>query len=451
LVARPALFAFRVLASRGAPSIPLPGRQQARDLTEARHQDLADLKLLTDFDRSFTGKSAAAFQLGIDDLYHRIDGMSGAAFEMAVSRLVALAGNGHTTVSKAQRAGLYGRVPLRFAWFSDGLYVVRAAPPADRLLGRRVASIDGHSIDQAFAAVRPYLSGTEQRARDDSPPMLESPALLQAIWPDTDGVHLALGLDDATAEQVVALSPAPDAFALQPILAIGPVPDGAAGDGWRSVLDSSAQIPLSLRVPARVAFSAPLDRGGIYVRINANADDERGSLEAQLGDIAATKPPAGWRWMVLDLRFNDGGDERKTLAFTRTLPDLLKNDGTVWVLTGNATFSAAIITAARAKHFLGASAHIVGEIAGDRNPFWSTGGAPLVLRNSGIAISHAYFKQDWVNGCHDVQTCYPGQFLYGVAAGDLTPEIEIGWQFADYAAGRDTLMDKVAELEAARP
>jgi hypothetical protein len=420
-------------------------------MDQARHQDLADLRLLTDIDRSFTVKSAAAFQLGVDDLGHRVGGMSDAAFQMAVSRLVALAGNGHTTVSKAQRAGLYGLVPLRFAWFSDGLYIVRAEPPVDRLLGRRVASIDGHAVDEAFAAVRPYLSGTEQRARDDSPPVLESPALLQAIWPDTDGLHLALGLEDATVEEVAALSPAPDRFALQPVSAIGPAPDGSAGDGWRTVLDSSAQIPLSLRVPARVAFYAPLDRGGIYVRINANADDERGSLETQLGDIAATKPPGGWRWMVLDLRFNDGGDERKTLAFTRALPDLLKNDGTLWILTGNATFSAAIITAARAKHFLGARAHIVGEIAGDRNPFWSTGGAPLVLRNSGIAIGHAYFKQDWVNGCHDIQICYPGQFLYGVAAGDLTPEVEIGWRFADYAAGRDMLMDKVAELEAARP
>ncbi len=451
VIAKPAFYAFRVVASRDAAAIPLAGRPLPRDRADGRNQDLADLKRLTDFDRSFTDKTTVAFQSGIDVLDRQVGEMSDAAFEMAVSRLVALAGNGHTTVSKAQRAGLYGRVPLRFGWFADGLYIVRAAPPADRFLGRRVATIDGHPADQALVAIRPYLSGTDQRAREDSPPILESPALLQAIWPDTDGQHLVLGFDGGMAVEIAALPPAADPFAYQPIMAIGPSPVGLIGDGWRTVLGSAVQIPLSLRVPARAAFSAPLDNGGIYIRINANEDDERGSLADQLADMAAGKPSNGWRWMVLDLRFNNGGYEMKTMAFTRRLPDLLARDGALWILTGNATFSAAIITAARAKHFLGGRTHIVGEAVGDRNPFWATGGAPLVLRNSGIAINHAYFKEDWVNGCYDIQTCYPGQFLYGVAAGDLSPEITVGWQFADYAAGRDTVVERVEALEAEKP
>ncbi len=451
LVARPAFFAFRVFSSRDAAAIALPDRPPPRDHAEAQRQDLADLKRLPDFDRSFTDEAASAFRSGVDELGRQAGKMSDATFEMAVSRLVAMAGNGHTTVSKTQRAGSYGRVPLRFAWFVDGLYVVRAALPADGLLGRRVTAIDGYNIDEAFAAVRPYISGTDQRGRDDSPPILESPVLLQAIWPETDGQRLTLGFDDGTTRQVTALPPAADPFALQPILAIGPSPMEGAGNGWRTILDGGPEPPLSLRVPERVAFSAPLEKNGVYVRINANEDYARGPLADQLAAIAAGKPAGGWGWMVLDLRFNNGGYEAKTMAFTRALPSLLRSDGILWVLTDNATFSAAIITVARAKYFVGSRAHIVGETAGDRNPFWATGGAPLVLRNSGIAINHAYFKQDWVNGCHNIETCYPGQFLYGVAAGNLSPEIEVGWRFADYATGRDTLMDKVTELQAARP
>lgn len=448
---RPASLALRVYLSRGAPAIQLPDRPPPRDRAEGRQQDIADLGLLPDYDRSFSDASKAEFRTAVAALGQQSPAMSDAAFLMAVSRVVALAGNGHTTVDKAQRAELYGRIPLRFGWFADGLYVVRAQLPSDRLLGKRVTAIDGRSVAEAFAAVRPYLSGTQERARDDSPPILESPALLHAIWPDTDGEHLILGFDDGSTEQFAALPPAPDPFAARPILAIGPAPIHANGDPWRNLLDHAVQLPLSLRVPGRVAFSAPLDRNGVYVRINGNGDDERGPLTEQLAEIAGRKPPGGWRWIVLDLRFNDGGDETKTLAFTHDLPNLLKTDGDLWILTGNATFSAAIITAARAKHFVGSRAHIVGEIAGDRNPFWATGGAALVLRNSGIAINHAYFKQDWVNGCRDIETCYPGQFFYGVAAGDLSPEITVGWRFADYAAGRDTVMDKVVELEAAKP
>ncbi len=159
--------------------------------------------------------------------------LSDAGFEMAVSRLVALAGNAHTIVYKKQRASLFGRAPLRFAWFAGGLYVVRTTGPADDLLGRRVVTIDGHPVERALAELRPYLSGTAERARDDSPPLLDCPPLLQAIWPDTDGVHLTVGLENGTVRQFAMLPPAPDPFGLEPIMVIAP---GGYGSDWKSVL-----------------------------------------------------------------------------------------------------------------------------------------------------------------------------------------------------------------------
>jgi hypothetical protein len=366
--------------------------------------------------------------------------MSDAAFEMTVSRLVALAGSGHTTVDKKQRSSGFGRAPLRFAWFADGLYVVRAMDPAKALLGHRVATIDGRRVEQALAELSPYLSGTAEHASIDSTLLLDCPPLLKAVWPDTDGEHLQIGLEDGTTAHLKMLPPMVEPFALQPIMVFAP---GGYGTDWKAVL---TEYPLSLRDPERAAMSAPLGRDGIYVRINRNRDDAHGALTDQLAAIAATKPPGGWRRMLLDLRFNIGGDERKTMAFTHALPGLLSPDGTLWILTGNATFSAAIITAQRARHFVGSRAHVVGEAVGDHEPFWTDGGPPLVLRNSRIAIGHAYFKQDWARGCRDPVECNPLQFLYGVAAGNLMPEVKIGWSFADYAAGRDTVLEKALEL-----
>ncbi len=438
--AEPVSYVLGTVTNRPHGAVPLPNRPQPRDAAEARRQDVADLALLPDYDRSFSPQSRAAFRQGIVALDGEAGAMPDAGFAMAVSRLVALAGNAHTTVHKKQRAGAFGRAPLRFAWFADGLYVVRTTGPANDLLGRRVIAIDGRPVEQALAAVRPYLSGTAERARDDSPPLLDCPPLLRALWPDTDGAHLAVGLEDGTVRQFAMLPPMADPFGLRPIMAIAP---GGYSADWKSL---PAEYPMSLREPDRVAFSAPLDGGGIYVRINANQDDDRGPLPDQLAAIAASKPPSGWHRMILDLRFNDGGDERKTVDFTHALPELLGADGNLWILTGNATFSAAIITAARAKYFLGPRAHIVGEAVGDHEPFWTDGGPPLVLRNSGIAIGHAYFKQDWANGCHQPALCNPLQWLYGVAAGDLTPEITVGWSFADYAAGRDTVLERALAL-----
>ncbi|MDB5393959.1 MAG: hypothetical protein JWM91_1465 [Rhodospirillales bacterium] len=441
--AEPASLILQIYLSRAEPALPLPVRPPPEDLAEARRQDVADLRLLPNFDRSFSPEAKLAFSQGVDALDAKAAALSPAGFEMAVSRLVALAGNAHTTVNKAQRVRSFGRAPLRFAWFADGLYIVRTTPPADALLGRRVVSIDGRPAAQALADLQPYLSGTSERARDDSPPLLDCPALLQVMWPDTDGRHLAVGLADGSVEQVGALPPGPDAFALRPVMVIGPA--APSGD-WKSVLGAAPQLPLSLREPDRVAYSAPLENGGLYIRINANEDDANGPLAEQLAAIAVGKPPAGWHRIVLDLRFNDGGDELKTMAFAKSLPDLLSADGNLWIVTGNASFSAAIITAARAKYFAGGRAHIVGEAVGDHHPFWNVGGAPLVLRNSGIAIGHAYFKQDWTDGCYSIGVCNPLQSVYGVAAGDLSPEVTVGWSFADYAAGRDTVIERVREL-----
>ena len=86
------------------------------------------------------------------------------------------------------------------------------------------------------------------------------------------------------------------------------------------------------------------------------------------------------------------------------------------------------------------------EPVGDHGRFWATGGSPLILRNSGIAINYAYLAHDWANGCWSIRLCHRFEFLYGVAARDLMPEIRLGCGFTDYAAGRDTLLEQAVEL-----
>jgi len=454
LFAEPAWLGLHVWLSRYDIAVALPHHPPPRNDLEATLQDIADLKLLPEGDRSFSPEARSAFDHQADALAARAGSPPPPAFALDVARLVALAGNGHTTVNLVQRAARFGRAPLRFAWFAEGLFIVRATPAFADLLGRRVISIDGRPVDAAFAAVRPYFSGTEQRARAECPPLLESPPLLQVLWPDTDGRTLSLEIETQAADpkrrDLPVLAPVLDKLAGQPVRAIMPFfPAGDRAD-WVTVLDTAPQTPLALREPERVAYSAPLERNGLYVRINANGNDRNGRLVDQLAAIGDGAPAGGWRWIVLDLRFNDGGDELKTAPFTRRLPDLLGDHGNLWILTDGATFSAAIITAARARYFAGPRAHIVGETAGDHARFWTDGGAPLVLRNSGIEILHAYFLQDWSQGCYAPRDCHPNQYIYGVAAGDLSPEITVGWRFVDYAAGLDTLLERVRALEALR-
>jgi hypothetical protein len=423
-----------LIAWRFQPTPSLPSHAPPRDQADADRQDLADLGLLMQLDRSFDPDARRAFEDGRAALASQAGSLSRAAVWMGISRLVALAGNGHTRLAKGQLASQFGHASLSFAFFADGLYVVRAATPFEDLLGTRVLAIDERPVEAAFADVRPYVSGTPEHARAQAPSILRSPPLLKAVWPDTDGRTLRLRLETGSG---------------RPIERSLAGSDGARSEAelgaWPSVIARQPKGPCSLVEPERVVLTRALQDGGLYIRLSSTLDDANGPLDHQLAQVLAQAPATGWRRVVLDLRFNAGGDYTKTVDFTRDLPRHIAADGRLWLLVGNDTFSAGIVTLARAKYFAGDRARIVGERVGDRDRFWAERGQSLRLRNSGIVVDYATALHDWVNGCRSPARCFWLNFFHGVAAGDLAPETVIGWRFADFAAGRDTLLDWVKE------
>jgi len=412
-----------ILRARFSPEINLPDRPPPADAAEANRQDLDDLAKLMDYDRSFSPDQRAAFLRGVDDLRPVAGAFEPAGFDMAVARLVALSGNGHTGAKLSARLDRYGVVPLRMAWFEEGLFVVAAADSAPDVLARKVVSIDGHPVEEAFAAAKPYLSGTEEHARIE---VLRSificPAFLHVLWPDADANSITLGFGDAD------------------VTFDAETPDNAEPLRWLPETEAFAHFyggrPADL-------YTLPYGNDGVYLRMNKVWGSEKTPLPAQLAAFASSAPPGGWKWMILDLRFNSGGDYTQTLDFTKELPDLLAKDGKLWLLTGNDTFSAAIVTLARAKYFVGSRTHIIGEKIGDHDVFWGETGKPFVLRNSGLGISYATGMHDWVHGCSDLTRCFWLNPIFGVAAGDLSPEREIKWRFSDFIAGKDTVIDAV--------
>lgn len=410
-----------MLRARFSPQIVLPERPAPKDAAEANRQDLDDLARLLDYDRSFSPEQRAAFLKGIDELRPKADALEPAAFDLAVAKLAALSGNGHTGAKLSARLDRYGAIPVRLAWFEEGLFVVAAADTAPEVLARKVIAIDGHPVEEAFAAMRPYVSGTEEHARIAAMSyFFICPAFLHVLWPDADAHAVTLSFEEENMIFDAAL------------------PDAAEMLRWLPAAEAFSHL---YGMPPADLYTRPFGHEGIYIRMNKVWGSDKSPLPAQLAAVAAAAPPGGWQWLVLDLRFNSGGDYTQTLDFTKRLPDLLAKDGKLWLLTGNDTFSAAITTLARAKYFAGTRAHIVGEKIGDRDTFWGETGKPFALRNSGLGISYATGMHDWVHGCHDATKCFWLNFIFGVAAGDLSPEREIKWRFSDFVEGRDTVID----------
>ncbi|HEY0648018.1 hypothetical protein [Phenylobacterium sp.] len=321
---------------------------------------------------------------------------------------------------------------------------------------------EGISPDDWLRRLRPFVGGPAAFQRERAPHLLISPAALKGARLVTSGDALSFRFelpDGRVLDRTITAIPGP---------ANGPPPgDPEAASRWRNRwpqrelspvpfpgdarpwvrLAQAERIPLYLSRPDDFYWKAYLpEQRALYVQINAT-EDQRGRepLTDFLAAAVADARDRRVRDIIVDLRFNPGGDATKANAFAEAAPKALPPDGRLFIITSGNSFSAAIITAARLKAFGGHRAVIVGERIGDDEQFWAEG-HDVVLPNSRILIKSTAAYHDWANGCGlaELGRCYFFNYVWGVAAGDLSPTIPAALSMADYRAGRDPALAAIA-------
>jgi hypothetical protein len=385
----------------------------------------------------------------IESLRARASTLTAVQLAMGVAEAVAISGNAHTNMDLGAWRERLNSAPVRLAWFADGLYVVRATVPHAALLGARVLAIAGRDPAALASETGRFIGGTPERNRATSLLLLESPQALHEMHPDAPDDRLPLrvrgddGVEREVALPAVPASDAPRATRAGRILSAGPLPGEKPGE-WKAVLPPGSEVPPSLRDSDKLTYATRLGQGDVLylhlwrVSIGFGPEVSR-AIVAAAG--AQGEPP--WRRIILDLRFNDGGEYPTIYRAIESLPRRLAPDGRLVILTDNNTFSGAIITAALAKHFGGKRATIIGEKQGDRLAFWAEGD-DIQLPNSKLVVHTATGYHDWGNGCRDLR-CYWPNYFYDVAVGHLDPDIPQGWAFADFRGGRDTVLDRALQ------
>jgi hypothetical protein len=426
---------------------PLPG-PAPRDAVQARVQDLDYLAHLPEVDRSFTPAAAARFRDRIRALRAAAPKLGDARFFLEVAAAVALSDNAHTNVDAVSWRAKLASSPVRLAWFPEGLFVVRAMAGHEDLLGARVLAIDGRSPEALLREAATYFAGTAAYVRTASPLLLESPPALNALHADASAAHLDLRVEDAAGRardvRVDAVPPARAPKASKPGRILSPVPlaDEVPGQ-WRSLLDPAPALP-SLREPQHATHAETLAGGStLYLHLWRVRNESGERLADRIGTALGPADAPPWRRIVLDLRFDAGGDYPDAYAALRSIPGRLAREGRLMILTDETTFSAAIIAAVLARHFTGPRAVVVGSGPGDRLEFWAEG-IPARLPNSGIEIGVSTGYHDWSHGCRELRCWWPN-FYYDVAGGDLAPGIPVLWRFADYRRGVDTVLQRALE------
>jgi hypothetical protein len=401
----------------------------------------ADVAAVRDYvvkNRAYTPAARAQALRGVELL----PGLIGqpARFELEAAAIAALAGNGHSALLPPQWTTRYPRSPVHLGLFADGLYVI-AAPAGDSvLLRRRVTAINGHAWREVRRAYARYQGG-EQAFRDQFVTLfMETPALLTAagLGSDSANLHLTLEGPRGRPQSVsVAARMAPWAGELA-FIGYPPLLDAAA-------LLGSTVRPLYLQEPGqafRLAF--PDDLAAAYVQLKAT----RGLgidhwLDDALGQIRERRP----RNIIVDLRFNLGGDLNLARDFMRALP-ALADGGHVYAITSGRTFSAAISSLGYLKQAAGDRLTIVGEPIGDRLEFWAEGDI-LQLPGLGAFMLYANERHNYMTGCPEAD-CHASIRDHPIRVASLQPDIPAPLRFADFIAGRDPAMDAIARDIAAR-
>jgi hypothetical protein len=217
-------------------------------------------------------------------------------------------------------------------------------------------------------------------------------------------------------------------------------------DDWATLLDSDDALPLYLRQPDQVFRYLLLEESDVaYIQLRFNMDLNGAAIGEFLTEMLENLERDRPHSIILDNRQNPGGDLTLTAEAALKLPQLANPGGKVYVLTGPGTFSAGIYTSFLPKAADPERTVIVGEHVGDRPRFWAEGGPLFTLRDSKYSIGYSLQLHDLANGCPDPQICHMAQWpeRWNVAVGTFEPDWPVSSTFADFASGRDPVLERV--------
>lgn len=332
-------------------------------------------------------------------------------------------------------AGLDGHsgVYLSDAWFHlydihlydfDGTFgIITSADPT--LVGATVLSIGGMPIADAAAAVAPYSPyDNPWTIRLVVPTLLTTPEVLHAagVTKNVDAPHYVVRLVDGTERTVEPAQLSWDEFTENDPRPIG--------------LTKIASIPGLARVDepfwTTVFDTGPEGGKTLYLQYNeVVAASGSTSIDELADEIAATLDTGNITRLVIDVRYNPGGDDSAYAPLLQVLTtnSALVRPGALVVLIGRQTFSAAVLLATELDKQT--DAVFLGEPTGG-SPNLYANPRTLRLPNSGIVVnvSSNYFE---VGGPDDDRDA-------------IEPDIAVTVSLNDFLAGRDPVLDAALAL-----
>ncbi|MDQ3750259.1 MAG: S41 family peptidase [Acidobacteriota bacterium] len=354
---------------------------------------------------AFHTVSREVFERAVAELDAAIPSLQESEIIVRLQQIVAMVGDAHTTFSTFPPK-TFRRYPLSLVWFGNELRVTRTVAAYRRALGGRVLQIGESSVADVSAKVsRLVPQENDYWVRFVSVGYMTSPEVLftlkilpglergQWTFEDAEGKQFSIEMSAVSPDEKIE---------------------------WLSTLK---EVPLFRQRQGEQFWFTPLpDSQTLYV--NLRGYPETNAFKRTADDLLKSVDASSPKRLVIDVRQNTGGDFNKGRYLLSGLKkrDAFRNRGSVYVITGRATQSAAMVNALDFRKEL--NAVLVGEPTGGRPNSYSENDE-FRLPNSNLEVSYStrYYKFQDAN----TPAVMPDKI------------IEPSWE--SYPSGRDVVME----------
>jgi hypothetical protein len=321
---------------------------------------------------------------------------------LRLMRLMASAHVAHNRVETPPGMGFLNRLPVNFHWFADGLAVAAATPEYSETLGARVRKIGGLKPEEFLTSLEPYVSyENNTELREGTAELMNAKGIL---------AHFRLTGSDG---QVVLELEKPDGRVSEVSVPFELARTQMIGLAERI----SAPVPVYRSHPGLSYWYEFLpDSGTLFIQYNRCENDRKLPFAEFATKLLAEADAQRVKRVVIDLRWNGGGNSRVMGPLINGLSSRRKSIGPLFVLIGPSTFSSAVDNAVELRRVL--AAKFVGETSGGM-PGGYGEVARLTLPNSKLVIR--YTTKNYGAG----------------SAKTLTPDVDAPFTLGEFAGGRD--------------
>lgn len=371
--------------------------------------------------------SREEFERRVATLNAAIPKLTDVQMSLELMKLTAAVGDGHTMVyAFFERPEFLQNVPVEFAFFEEGLFIIAADSRFVDLLGAQVIRFGDRSVDDVVQALDPLISRDNAAGPQVMGPMrMRNLPLLSGLGLIPDPAKLTLTVRDLSGRLRTITLPADS-----------DIPSRKLWDGypknWTRFVDTlPGTVPLYLKNPYQdYWFEYLSDSKTVYLQWNHVHSDPAEPFAHFFDRVSQFIQDHAVERLVLDMRWNNGGD---TTLVPTVLASLIRDakvdqPGKLFVITGHRTFSAAQNAVTAISRFT--PAIVVGDTTGS-SPNFIGEDAPVQLPYSKlmVSISDLYWESSWPT---DDREWIPPQFY--------TPP-----RFADYREQRDGAMEAILE------